>query len=136
VSNESAKSKPGLNRILRKDKLMGNSSESDTKVKSSLQDAGCPETGTVAPQLPRKTELMFRCPKCGGNQLIEVLAQCKRIRVYVDSDWIWEPASHPLDGQTLHFQCVQCGYRLKDSDNEVQSISDLIDWLSKSGAVQ
>ncbi len=96
-----------------------------------------PETGAVELPLPRKYELLFRCPECGGNELIEVLAQCKHIRIYHDGDWIWEPTSCGWEGQTLCFQCAQCRYTLKNEfDKEVQTISDLANWLVTSCNVE
>lgn len=83
--------------------------------------------------LPRKHELLFRCPECGGNELTEVLALCKHITVYDDGDWIWEPTSCDWEGQTLSFQCAQCRYTLKNEfDKEVQTNSELVNWLMTS----
>ena len=91
------------------------------------------EIRAVESQLPKKTELLFQCPECGGNEIVEILTQRRTIRVYEDNDWIWEPTSDFSESQTLRFQCGQCEYKLKnDFGKNVETISDLVPWLVNS----
>ena len=95
-----------------------------------------PEAELMEPRLPRNAELLFQCPRCGGDEIIQVMVNFKKIRVYSSCAWIWEPVSDRLDSQELRFQCGQCEYILKkDSGKEVKTISDLVICLINSTVV-
>ncbi len=92
------------------------------------------ETGAIESLLPRKSELAFRCPQCGGDEIVEVTEQRQKIRIYEDHDWVWEPVSDDLEShQAIRFQCSHCKYTLaNDCGKYVETISEMVAWLLNS----
>jgi len=80
--------------------------------------------------------LKFKCPKCGKKVLEEIMVevvQSSSISEIQDDDgtvYIDYENSSTDGGEVSHYQCVECGYIIKDEDdNNINNHDDLAIWL-------
>jgi len=77
--------------------------------------------------------LKFKCPKCNGNRLecceegpyaSEILA--------IDREGDFEWGEINASGMVVRFQCLECGYVLKDSEGEsLTDNDDVVKWIEQ-----
>jgi len=85
----------------------------------------------------------FICPDCNNNVLAEILTDVVMTSIIVDihiKDDQVEPdyQEGETDGGIVErYQCDHCGFVLKtESDQTVDSLDDLKNWLEEHGVVQ
>jgi predicted RNA-binding Zn-ribbon protein involved in translation (DUF1610 family) len=73
-------------------------------------------------------ELKFRCPLCGGNELVSVGMWATKIRFFMDGKIEWgEKWLYDDEG---YFCCDDCGYELQDAEGcRISDYAELIRWL-------
>lgn len=79
-----------------------------------------------------ENQLEFICPECGGNHL-----ECVQDGIHfseitaLDDDGDFEYGPIESCGDVLRFQCLDCGYVIKDNyGNEIVDNIELIDWIN------
>ena len=80
-------------------------------------------------------KLKFTCPNCKGNRLevIETDAIVSSVITNLDIDGDFDYGNLSVDDSVVdRFQCVECGYVLKDKNGEkITDNLDVIEWLKK-----
>lgn len=86
--------------------------------------------------MTKREYLKFTCPKCGKNDLEEVMVgvtvfnSIKTISYDEHGELIdWGDCDHE-DGSIDRFQCEECGYTIEDKDGMlIRHYDELIEWL-------
>jgi len=87
--------------------------------------------------------LVFKCPKCGGNKLEEVMvnvvvvSELKEIVLEKDVITVFHGEQTNEDGEVDRYQCVNCGYALEFVVEEeelwpVMDLEDLAKWFEQN----
>jgi hypothetical protein len=73
-------------------------------------------------------ELKFRCPQCGGSELLEIDNRATKLRVFMDGKieygekWTW--------GDESSFCCAECQEALLDAEGcTISDYDGIIRWL-------
>jgi hypothetical protein len=76
----------------------------------------------------KSVELKFRCPQCGGSDLLEISIWANELRVFMDGGidwskkWSW--------GDQSSFCCAECQEKLVDEDGcTISDYEGIIRWL-------
>ncbi len=80
-------------------------------------------------------ELEFTCPKCNHNKLgsVEhVILTYPITRIPDDGDLDYDTDNPTAgDGQVLAYQCMNCGYELKDEQGyAIQNCEGVVEWIN------
>lgn len=79
--------------------------------------------------------LIFTCPNCRGNRLevIETNAIVSSVITNLDKDGDFDYENLNVDNSVVdRFQCVECGYVLKNENEEkITENLDVVEWLKK-----
>jgi predicted RNA-binding Zn-ribbon protein involved in translation (DUF1610 family) len=79
--------------------------------------------------------LKFTCPDCDENVLecVEIYATVSYDITHLDEDGDFDYGPTNIeDGEINRFQCVNCGYILKDNNSVLTSNDEVIAWLRKN----
>ena len=81
--------------------------------------------------------LTFTCPSCGHNELgsVESVIMTYPIRRIPDSGDLDYDYDNPEagDSEVLCYQCMQCGYELKDSQGTaIVDCLQVVEWVKKN----
>lgn len=88
-------------------------------------------------------ELVFHCPRCKNRKQLEevrvnavISVPIERIEQVDDTEEFEVQNDYgrelEYDSVTDRYQCIDCGYPVKDEDdNLIQDDSDLVEWLKK-----
>ena len=78
--------------------------------------------------------IKFKCPNCSGEDRLE----CCEDGVYhseiikLDEEGDFEYGAIDAYGDVVRFQCLKCGYILKDEDGEnIIHNEDVVEWCKK-----
>ncbi len=79
----------------------------------------------------------FTCPKCNHHELssVEQVIMTYPITLIPDDGDLDYDYDNPTagDSQILSFQCLYCGYELKDEQgNSIVEQKDVIEWIKKN----
>ena len=82
------------------------------------------------------SELIFTCPKCGKNELgsVEQVILTYPITKIPNNGDLDYDTDNPTsgDGEVLAYQCMNCGYELKDEQgNTIDDCLEVVDWVKK-----
>ncbi len=83
-------------------------------------------------------EVKFTCPRCGKNELgsvEQVLMTYPIKRIPIDGDLDYDTDNPTAgDGQVVAYQCMNCGYELKDTENgqQIEDCSKVPEWVAKN----
>jgi len=81
-------------------------------------------------------KLLFTCPDCGKHELgsvEEIIMTYPIISIKEDGDFDYD-TDNPTsgDGQVLSYQCMNCGYELKDEHGfEIQNCESAAEWIKE-----
>ena len=82
-------------------------------------------------------ELIFTCPKCGKHELgsveqVIMTYPIKKINVDGDLDYDHDNPTAG-DGQVLAYQCMNCGFELKDEQgNSIDDCLQVVEWIKNN----
>ena len=79
----------------------------------------------------------FTCPKCGHNQLgsVEQVLMTYPITLIPDDGDLNYDYDNPTagDSQIFSFQCLYCGYELKDEQgNSIDDCLQVVEWIKNN----
>ena len=82
-------------------------------------------------------ELKFVCPKCGKNELgsVEQVVMNYPITKILDDGDLNYDTDNPTagDGQVLAYQCMNCGYELKDEQGiSIHDCLQVPKWIKRN----
>ena len=83
------------------------------------------------------SELKFTCPKCNHNELgsVEQCILTYPITKIPDNGDLDYDTDNPTSGdsQVLAYQCMNCGYELKDKDNDtIDDYMEVVEWIKNN----
>ena len=81
-------------------------------------------------------ELKFTCPKCGKHELgsvEEIVMTYPITKINEDGDFDYDTQNPGIgDGEVLAYQCLNCGYELKDEHGyAIQNCISAAEWVKK-----
>ena len=82
-------------------------------------------------------ELKFTCPKCNHNLLgsVEQVIMTYPITKIPDNGLLDYDLDNPTEGdsQVLAYQCMNCGYELKNEQgNSIDDNLEVVEWVKKN----
>jgi len=86
-------------------------------------------------------ELKFKCPECSSDKLGQVntvivtypITRILNAKIPSDDDLDYDLNNTVSGGgEVLAYQCMNCGYELKNDDIEVVDVIDVPEWILKN----